>query len=469
MTALLVPVAGLVIPLISADPAVMAQASATPKPGSAGGNHSKPGDNKKKKKTDNKKKSNNNSNRGGSSASHGSSSASGARRSGSSFSEQTNANNRWSADGANRSVNTRISSQAQPQQPAPAPSQVIHANPSQGQQNSPQGTPQQAVTPPPRDTAPATPPAQTSTPPAAQSTQTAAATPATTPSSPSNPVGPATALVIGATAVAASRRRSSAGAPSAPAPADNWDHGTPLGGPAWDLHVPQSPATHDDSSVVDQVLGRPNSFEISHNETGDAFALPPAGGTWTTSESLSHPTPSEQSFTAVENYMYGEMANNANSAFTQRIRNEMSSGVLSAARGLLEFHDAVQVGGVWDHKPVIQRMLDVSQGAGLYLQQPATDRQVFYDMWSNIHYGFVGKAAGIPSTALELAPQNPLDNAGVTDDGDIITVRAGIDMFEKYGADMTAVEFAQGINDTVDKLQAAFAAGKQISMTFGFK
>ncbi|MGJ6127215.1 hypothetical protein QN239_32030 [Mycolicibacterium sp. Y3] len=210
MTALLVPVAGLVIPLISADPAVIAQASATPKPGSAGGNHSKPGDNKKKKKTDNKKSNNN---RQGSST-RSSSSDSSAQRSGSSFSEQTNANNRWSADGANRSVNTRISSQAQPSQPAQTPSQVREAPPTRGQQN----TAQSATAP--QDTTPA----QTSPPAAQQQTPTVVipaqgeyapgeqSTTTVTPAAPNDPTGPATALVVGLAAAgagAASRRNGS--------------------------------------------------------------------------------------------------------------------------------------------------------------------------------------------------------------------------------------------------------------------
>ncbi|MGJ6125673.1 hypothetical protein QN239_24170 [Mycolicibacterium sp. Y3] len=224
LTALLVPVAGLVVPLISSDPMVMAQAGATPKPGSAGGNHSKPGDNKKKKKSDNKKKSNNNSNRGGSAA-RGSGSDSGAQRAGSSFTEQTNANNRWSADGPNRSVNNRISSQAQPSQPAQAPSQVQEAPPTQGQQQATESTsPLQTTTTP--DTAPSTqvapPPSQEQTPtvvlpPQGEYAAGQQTTTTVTPSAPNDPTGPVTALVVGLAATgagAASSRRNGARTPS---------------------------------------------------------------------------------------------------------------------------------------------------------------------------------------------------------------------------------------------------------------
>ncbi|MGJ6127077.1 hypothetical protein QN239_31295 [Mycolicibacterium sp. Y3] len=216
LTALVVPIAGLMIPMITADPAVMAQAGATPKPGSPGGNHSKPGDNKKKKKSDSKKKSNNNGNREGSSSSRGSSDGQHTTgRSGSSFSEQTNANNRWSADGPNRSVNTRVSSQAEPPRTVQAQTRVLDAAPQQGQQSTSQ--PATAL----QDAIPATTPAQLSTPPATQQTPTIVLPPqgeyaqgeqsttTVTPAAPNDPTGPATALVVGLAAAgagAASRR-----------------------------------------------------------------------------------------------------------------------------------------------------------------------------------------------------------------------------------------------------------------------
>ncbi|MCV7256907.1 hypothetical protein H7J86_32505 [Mycobacterium hackensackense] len=295
MTALLVPVAGLVIPLTSADPAVMAQASATPKPGSAGGNHSKPGDNKKKKKTDNKKSNNN---RQGSSA-RSSSSDSGAQHSGSSFSERTNANNRWSADGANRSVNTRVSSQAEPQPPAQAPSQVQEAPPTQGQQN----TGQPAT--PPQDTTPA----QTSPPAAQQQTPTVVipaqgeyapgeqTTTTVTPAAPNDPTGPATALVIGlaAAGAGAASRRNGSRSSSTPSTATDPTQGvrggfsvTHIGQTDGDqtlvtLTDPSSPTRYnfDASQVVpdggslqvnpDQTV---SILDASGTATGDGFSAP---------------------------------------------------------------------------------------------------------------------------------------------------------------------------------------------------
>lgn len=215
LTAFLVPIAGLVVPLVSSDPAVVAQAGATPKPGSPGGNHSKPGDNKKKKKQSDNKKSNNRQSNDASA--RGSAEGERApRRSGSSFSEQTNANNRWSADGPNRSVNTRISSQAEPPRSPQPPTQVAESGPTRGQQSAVQPTS------PPENTSQTPNQASTSAvqqqnprvvlPRQGQYAPGEQSTTAVAPASPNDPSSPATALVIGLAAAgagAASRRNGS--------------------------------------------------------------------------------------------------------------------------------------------------------------------------------------------------------------------------------------------------------------------
>lgn len=57
----------------------------------------------------------------------------------------------------------------------------------------------------------------------------------------------------------------------------------------------------------------------------------------------------------------------------------------------------VAPGMPWDHKPKIQRMFDPNPNNSdeLYFKIPEDSawREVFYDIWSNIHYGYVGRAA----------------------------------------------------------------------------
>ncbi|MDH2434357.1 polymorphic toxin type 44 domain-containing protein [Pokkaliibacter sp. MBI-7] len=53
----------------------------------------------------------------------------------------------------------------------------------------------------------------------------------------------------------------------------------------------------------------------------------------------------------------------------------------------------------WDHKPVISRCFHprdpVSQAFHGW-----KERRYFYDVWSNIHDGFIGTAAGFSASAL---------------------------------------------------------------------
>ncbi|WP_241150813.1 polymorphic toxin type 44 domain-containing protein, partial [Pseudomonas viridiflava] len=52
----------------------------------------------------------------------------------------------------------------------------------------------------------------------------------------------------------------------------------------------------------------------------------------------------------------------------------------------------------WDHKPIIRRTI-----GGIWHKQGKYD--YFYDIWSNVHYGYVGMAGGLSESVL-------LDGAG---------------------------------------------------------
>ncbi|SIH89308.1 Uncharacterised protein [Mycobacteroides abscessus subsp. bolletii] len=70
---------------------------------------------------------------------------------------------------------------------------------------------------------------------------------------------------------------------------------------------------------------------------------------------------------------------------------------------------------------------------------------------------------------IEVAPTLGTGDTGVTDVGDLITVAAGIDMFEKYGTDMTEAQFNQALGETIEKLAAAKKSGEDVSLKFGYK
>jgi len=95
----------------------------------------------------------------------------------------------------------------------------------------------------------------------------------------------------------------------------------------------------------------------------------------------------------------------------------------------------------WDQKRLIAKAIgaqinpDGSLGyiraLDYYTAIPGTNEQMSLDVWSNIHYGFVGSCAGIPARIL-LKAQN-IKFAGVgRDPGDDVSVKIGLDLARNY-------------------------------------
>lgn len=79
--------------------------------------------------------------------------------------------------------------------------------------------------------------------------------------------------------------------------------------------------------------------------------------------------------------------------------------ISSHEAALLMWTRNVMQSAKWDHKPFIRsHFRSISTQSGVWHRYDATD--YFYDIWSNIHYGYVGAAAGFDDSAL-------LDGAGL--------------------------------------------------------
>lgn len=186
-----------------------------------------------------------------------------------------------------------------------------------------------------------------------------------------------------------------------------------------------------------------------------------------------HPTSSEQNFTKAEDFIYDEMMKNLKSPKFLAMKKQFEEGLLlhplDTADAYKAFYDLVQTDGPWDHKPMIRDLVGIQKGDGLYFQQPGTDRQVYYDLYSNVHYGYMGRAAGIPPALLEAIPNIPTGPTGVNDASDDLYVAAGIAMYDKYGPNMTATQFHQGLTDLINQLDAAQQSGQNITMKHGYK
>ena len=86
------------------------------------------------------------------------------------------------------------------------------------------------------------------------------------------------------------------------------------------------------------------------------------------------------------------------------------------AAALLLWTVQVMQGADWDHKPKIAARFNSRAGGGLQHWHRYGGTSYFYDVWSNLHYGYVGAAAGFSDAVL-------LDGAGLEQIGS--TVKRG--------------------------------------------
>lgn len=81
----------------------------------------------------------------------------------------------------------------------------------------------------------------------------------------------------------------------------------------------------------------------------------------------------------------------------------------AASSKLLAFADwglLVRENGPWDHKPIIRKRFNPANPGGEQHFHHLDGYLYFYDIWSNIHYGYVGRACGFSESEL-------LDGAGL--------------------------------------------------------
>jgi hypothetical protein len=166
---------------------------------------------------------------------------------------------------------------------------------------------------------------------------------------------------------------------------------------------------------------------------------------------------SEQGFLQAEQFTYAAMKRNINSrtADTIRVLNSTTVSVLGVPIGIPEvlgypgptaaalaiWANKVKPHGDWDYKDILLRTLP--PGYDYKYAVPGTPYKVFYDIWANIHYGYVGRS--VKFSRLELNEGQKLPGAGHTDEGDLLTTGAGMDMWEAYGSGLTPSEFAASV------------------------
>ena len=82
--------------------------------------------------------------------------------------------------------------------------------------------------------------------------------------------------------------------------------------------------------------------------------------------------------------------------------------------------------GAWDHKPDINPVWGTNNRLG------DEEHSFYYDIWSNIHFGYVGHACGFTKEELfeGASKQQWLDSGGPDEQADHDTVEAGFDLYD---------------------------------------
>jgi RHS repeat-associated protein len=149
-------------------------------------------------------------------------------------------------------------------------------------------------------------------------------------------------------------------------------------------------------------------------------------------------------------YIYGEIKRNSHSDKVRMIKGQMDYfndppwwSFLGQSPGdalesaLTMWAVTVCQGCEWDHKPKIRERfhMTLENLDTLYSPVPATRYRIFYDVWSNIHYGYVGVQAGFDDQTLQQGPSMGLPGTGTNDQGDVISTQIGIDLSHRIRPD----------------------------------
>lgn len=148
----------------------------------------------------------------------------------------------------------------------------------------------------------------------------------------------------------------------------------------------------------------------------------------------------------------------------------------------------VAPGMPWDHKPIIAkdenlRNLTVTRPTDADNPSSAIskshfhkykDYDYFYDVWSNIHYGYVGMAAGFDENTLldgsDLQQSLNLNTEGADTSDDRTTMIIGINLYKKFGRYAEHLNFQHILDILNDKpIRNNFEYSKQAHWCYNLK
>lgn len=163
-------------------------------------------------------------------------------------------------------------------------------------------------------------------------------------------------------------------------------------------------------------------------------------------------------------FMHGEMVANAQEPWIQEMRAQSSRlldfcpmgicfgdglDAYNFYRGAEQFRATVCEGCDWDHKPELLERLRLGGPDVNFPIRGNTEYELNFDVWSNIHYGYVGRAAGIPAEVLDHFGQS--DAAGGPDAADRISIQIGMDLWDEYGSNLTQDQLRRAVLSRYDE------------------
>jgi len=157
-------------------------------------------------------------------------------------------------------------------------------------------------------------------------------------------------------------------------------------------------------------------------------------------------------------WMASEINYNNAGPFVERMRddNDLPLGA-GKPKALATWTGLVCPGCVWDHKWQIEDNDDFGQLhwhriPGYVGGNPDNPKayDIYYDIWSNIHYGIVGRCAGFSESVLTFGAK---EVPGVWDAGDELANNIGYDLYDDYGCSVTPAQLNAAIAGHLDEFR----------------
>ncbi len=155
-------------------------------------------------------------------------------------------------------------------------------------------------------------------------------------------------------------------------------------------------------------------------------------------------------------WIYKEMRANSTGAEAKAIR-----GDYTIAGAMYDFYKLVRTGGAWDHKgQITKKFKDWSCDY-------STKTAYRFDIWSNVHYGYIGRSVGFDRWTLEAGAGAAQASAGTSPDGywsrrqqkfgdadvlsalddplDLGAIRLGMDLWDAHRDGLTLAQLVAGL------------------------